>query len=215
MKTYKVNEIFYSLQGEGAWAGTPAVFIRFSGCNLQCPFCDTEHEMGKDMTLTEIYEEYDRLTGSRCNPPPIVLTGGEPMLQIDDDMVECLWGCGDTPIHLETNGTMGVSQSIMSKLACITVSPKLPPDFSQPLIQQLIIHNRYGGMAELKIVYDNQNTLLCNLIESWIRVPFSHRYIQPCDYGQGKTSIEEALQFVREHPKWTLSVQLQKLLNIR
>ena len=78
-KTYKINEIFYSLQGEGFYTGTPSVFVRFSGCNLSCPFCDTDHNLGVMMTADEIAAAVNAFPASH-----VVLTGGEPSLFVDD-----------------------------------------------------------------------------------------------------------------------------------
>ena len=85
MKTYKVNEIFYSVQAEGRKSGRPAIFVRFSGCNLQCPFCDTNHEPYRLMTKEEIEKEVDELDKDSDSKAMIVMTGGEPTLQVDDD----------------------------------------------------------------------------------------------------------------------------------
>ena len=81
---YKINEIFYSLQGEGYYSGTPAVFVRFSGCNLSCTFCDTQHQPGTMMSLQEIVQEVNKYP----NVPLVVLTGGEPSLFIDEAFVD-------------------------------------------------------------------------------------------------------------------------------
>ncbi|WP_303633409.1 7-carboxy-7-deazaguanine synthase QueE, partial [uncultured Muribaculum sp.] len=96
---YLINEIFYSIQGEGVNAGVPAIFLRFSGCNLKCPFCDTSHQTGNPMSLDDIMHEV-----SRYNASLVVLTGGEPSLFIDDAIVEALHNAGKT-IAIETNGT--------------------------------------------------------------------------------------------------------------
>ena len=98
---YKINEIFYSLQGEGFHTGTPAVFVRFSGCNLRCTFCDTQHQEGKMMSSQEIVDEVNKYPLA----PLIVLTGGEPSLFIDEAFVEELKQKIGKTIAIETNGT--------------------------------------------------------------------------------------------------------------
>ena len=112
---YRVNEIFYSLQGEGFWTGTPMVFVRFSGCNLRCPFCDTDHLEGRPMQAEEIVQAV-RSTGS-CKR--VCLTGGEPLLQLDRELVDALHQAGYT-LHLETNGTRPVPEGV----DWVTLSPK-------------------------------------------------------------------------------------------
>ena len=98
---YRVNEIFYSLQGEGYWTGTPMVFLRFSGCNLKCPFCDTDHSSYQEMSAGEIVAEMLQ-AGGDCRRACV--TGGEPSLQLDKALVEALHGAG-FEVHVETNGT--------------------------------------------------------------------------------------------------------------
>ena len=116
MKTYRVNEIFYSLQGEGRWTGRPAVFVRMSGCNLACPFCDTDFTHYTEMTAQDIVEQCRR-TGGDCRF--IVLTGGEPSLQADDALIEA-WHQDGYYVAVETNGTHLLPQNI----DWITCSPK-------------------------------------------------------------------------------------------
>ena len=110
----KINEIFYSLQGEGFHTGTPAVFVRFSGCNLKCPFCDTRHEEGKLMTDGEILAEVLKYPAHL-----VVLTGGEPTLWIDRDFVRMLQEAGKY-VSIETNGT----HQLPDNLDWVTCSPK-------------------------------------------------------------------------------------------
>ena len=102
----KINEIFYSIQGEGYRTGTPAVFIRFSGCNLKCPFCDTQHSSGREMSDEEIIKEI-------CFYPTrfVVLTGGEPGLQVDREFINKLHQAGKF-IQIETNGTVPIPRNI-------------------------------------------------------------------------------------------------------
>ena len=113
---YKINEIFYSLQGEGFHAGTPAVFVRFSGCNLRCAFCDTQHQQGTIMSLQEIVDEVNKYPLA----PLVVLTGGEPSLFIDEAfMMELKLKTGKR-IAIETNGT----RPLPTNLDWVTLSPK-------------------------------------------------------------------------------------------
>ena len=110
----KINEIFYSLQGEGFHTGTPCVFIRFSGCNLKCRFCDTKHEDGTMMTDEEILDYISQFPSNN-----IILTGGEPSLWIDQSLIDKLHEAGKY-IALETNGT----NTLPSGIDWITCSPK-------------------------------------------------------------------------------------------
>ncbi len=113
---YSINEIFYSLQGEGRWSGTPMVFVRFSACNLRCPFCDTDFSMGKRMSADEIITEAERI-GAGCGR--VVFTGGEPSLQLDRKLVKAFHDKGYF-IHIETNGTGKLPEGI----DWTTLSPK-------------------------------------------------------------------------------------------
>ena len=110
----KINEIFYSLQGEGFHTGTPAVFVRFSGCNLKCSFCDTQHEEGVWMSDEEILAEVGKYPAMT-----VILTGGEPSLWIDREFVDCLHRMGKY-VCIETNGTHPLPDNI----DWVTCSPK-------------------------------------------------------------------------------------------
>lgn len=190
-RKYRVNEIFYSLQGEGAFAGTPAVFLRLSGCNLKCGFCDTDHSVGRSMTLDEILAEVN------CFPSRhIIITGGEPSLQLDSAMVDALHAVGFT-VHVETNGTRLLPPGI----DWITCSPK-DAAVSDPEEARVVLDR----IDELKIVYTGQD------VESQAdRLPEAARYyLQPCS-GQ---NIEEVTDYVLGHPRWSLSLQIHKIINI-
>ena len=137
----KVNEIFYSLQGEGYHTGTPAVFIRLSGCNLQCPFCDTQHENGTNMAEDEIVAEVAKHPATL-----VVITGGEPAMQLTASLVESLHLIG-RKVAVETNGTLPLPQEV----DWITLSPKdayLGPQAAPVLTRA----------DELKVVYDGEHT---------------------------------------------------------
>ena len=123
----KINEIFYSLQGEGHNTGTPAVFIRFSGCNLQCSFCDTDHTYGTQMSDEQIIAEVKRYPQAQL----IVLTGGEPSLFIDSDFITVLKHVTGATIAIETNGT----NPLPPEIDWVTLSPKtgMPGGDNAPL----------------------------------------------------------------------------------
>lgn len=130
---YKINEIFYSLQCEGYWAGVPAIFIRFAGCNLNCGFCDTNHQYNFSENKQGIYE---RIKVFPCKR--LILTGGEPMLQVTQGFID-FFKNKDYLIHIETNGTIKIPYIV----DWLTVSPK------ENWVQ------RHG--EELKVVYQNQD----------------------------------------------------------
>lgn len=148
----KINEIFYSLQGEGFHTGTPAVFIRFSGCNLKCSFCDTQHEEGKEMTDEEIVSEVLRYP-SRM----VILTGGEPGLWIDGKLVEALHRVGKY-VCIETNGTCVLPEQI----DWVTCSPK----------EGTVLKVKH--IDEVKVVYVGQD------VASYLLLPATHYFLQPC-----------------------------------
>jgi organic radical activating enzyme len=156
----KINEIFYSLQGEGAHAGTPAVFVRFSGCNLRCPFCDTQHEDGTEMTDEEILNEVAQYP---CQT--VILTGGEPGLWIDNVLVETLHALGKR-VHIETNGTCVLPEGI----DWVTCSPK---EGGRLRIQRV---------DEVKVVFTGQN------VTPYLQIPAKVYYLQPCS-GQNTAEV--------------------------
>ena len=193
-KTYRVNEIFYSLQGEGFHTGTPAIFVRFSGCNLACPFCDTDFASFKEMTLKQIVERVEALLPEETRPPrsPIlVLTGGEPALQADVDLLVGLHTLLPLPIHIETNGTVELPEGLFDWITC---SPK---EGSKVVLREA---------SEVKVVYTGQD------VERWadtIRAP--HYFLQPCSCA----NTEAVVGYIKGHPWWRLSLQTHKYLGIR
>lgn len=193
----RVNEIFYSLQGEGYWTGTPAVFIRFSGCNLKCPFCDTNHQPYVEMTEDEIMDEVKKYPADL-----VVITGGEPALQLNNKMIELLHNA-EKMVAVETNGT----KELPKWVDWITVSPKEP----------------YVGKAgkviltsadEVKIVLDDK----IQHEDPTYGVRADWYFVQPCDTGdkeRNKAIMQQCVEFIKKNPKWRLSLQTQKILNVR
>lgn len=205
MKQYRVNEIFYSIQGEGFHAGTPAIFIRFSGCNLNCPFCDTDFKEYTLMTEDEILDKVVEVSNGQCYF--IVLTGGEPTMQIDESLLNKL---DDFYIAMESNGTYRtqVSAKCQDRIDWVTISPK-------SLYTKCEL--RTYDCDELKYVLDDvvdEN----KIIEQAENIHCKHFYIQPCDTGDKERNqkiIERCVNFVKNNPEWKLSLQLQKILNVR
>ena len=205
-RMYRVNEIFYSLQGEGFWTGTPMVFVRLSGCNLACPFCDTNHRPFREMSAQEIADEAqrrDREAGKGC--AHVCITGGEPLLQLEGELVSALHRYGYS-IHIETNGTRPVPEGI----DWVTLSPKED------------VVGAVGKVAlekadEVKLVYDG--TLSEERLDYWANFPARWHFLQPCDSGdprKNRTLMEQTIGHILSHGiQWRLSLQTHKLLGIR
>lgn len=194
---YPVNEIFYSLQGEGFNCGTPSVFIRLSGCNLRCAFCDTDHQNHIMMSAPNIVEEVMRYPGA----PLIVLTGGEPALHIDDALIKALKLTGKT-IAIETNGTLPLPDGI----DWVTLSPKtsFPGGTTQPCV--------ITTCDELKVVYTGQD------LSQYDRFKTKHRFLQPCyvdDSEQRLTGLQATVKAVLKNPTWRLSLQTHRTIGIK
>ena len=189
---YKVNDLFLSVQAEGANAGKSAVFVRFSGCNLSCPFCDTNHEPFMEMTAEEIDREIGRLTNGDTRTL-VVFTGGEPCMQLTREEEI---GKGYTRA-VETNGTLPIPGWVEWK----TISPK-----------SILPDSAYLSASEVKF--------LCGLLPEWYAVqtvathPWLRGFIQPLE-RDGKMNIDEAVAFVNRHPEFTLSVQWHKLTGVK
>lgn len=204
MKTYPVNEIFHSLQGEGFHTGTSSVFIRFSGCNLRCPFCDTDHANSRPMSLEEILKAVCAYPSSH-----VVLTGGEPSLYVDVPLIEALHGQGKY-VAIETNGTRLLPKGI----DWVTLSPKfhlLGKDKSQRQ-QSPVPAMMLTRCDELKVVFSEGDEL-----PDFRNIQARHHFLQPCDTGDGhtKNNLQAAIAYCKQHPEWRLSIQLHKMLGIR
>jgi 7-carboxy-7-deazaguanine synthase (Cx14CxxC type) len=208
--TYAVKELFLTLQGEGVQSGSRAVFLRFAGCNLwsgreqdragaQCTFCDTDF-VGTDGKGGGKYGSADALVdavaaewGEGRDDRLVVITGGEPMLQLDSALVDALHERGFR-VAIETNGTLPVA----SGLDWVCVSPKGGTEVVQ----------RSGN--ELKLVWP-QDGIDPRQLESW---DFEHFLVQPMDCADGEAAVEAAIRLAMERPKWKLSLQSHKLVGL-
>ena len=193
-----INEIFYSLQGEGYHSGTPAVFVRFSGCNLQCPFSDTQHVAGTPMDEEAIVDE-----GAKYPARLVVVTGGEPSLQLTESLVEALHAAGRT-VAVETNGTRALPPNV----DWITLSPK---DAYVAGGEVVLAH-----ADEIKVVYDGIHDPDRQLSIPGFHLP-TLLFLQPCDTGDPARNaliVAATVDYVKCHPRWRLSLQIHKLLNI-
>ena len=209
--TYSVKEIFYTLQGEGLRAGRASVFCRFAGCNLWsgreedrdsaiCQFCDTDF-VGTDGTLGGKFNQATELASLIASLWPtgkghryVVLTGGEPLLQVDESLVKALHDL-NFEIAVETNGTVMAPEGI----DWICVSPKAGAEWIQ----------RSGH--ELKLVYP-QALLMPSMIK---QSDFEHYLLQPMDGPNQREHTVKAVEYCQHNPHWRLSVQTHKILEIR
>lgn len=212
----RVNEIFYSLQGEGRWTGTASVFVRLSGCNLKCWFCDTKHEEGTEMTEDEIVSEVMRLSGCEVIRPHVVITGGEPGLQLTSSLIDKLHNAGYF-VQIETNGTIQLPEGI----DWVTCSPKSADVenlnvFAQWLRvdaqSELKEDNKYR-VDELKVVYTHP----CMDLTPYLNMPAREYRLQPCDTGDSEKNqqiLQCVIQTIKENPQWRLSLQTHKIISI-
>ncbi len=208
--TYSIKEIFYTLQGEGAHAGRPAVFCRFSGCNLWtgreqdrasavCQFCDTDFvgtdgELGgKFATPQALAQEIDSLWPAGHGHKYVVFTGGEPLLQLDAPLIAAMHAAGFT-IAIETNGTIEVPAGV----DWVCVSPKMG--------STLVV----GKGNEIKVVIPQKDQDLA----AYEGLDFENFFVQPMDGPLAAFNTTLAIETCKRNPKWKLSLQTHKLLNI-
>ena len=209
--TYSVKEIFYTLQGEGANAGRPAVFCRFAGCNLwtglerdrasaTCNFCDTDFVGtdglggGKFRTADLLADEIATHWGDEREHRFVVLTGGEPLLQVDQPLTDALHARGFT-IAVETNGTVARPDG----LDWVCVSPKADTTLA------------IESGDELKLVFPQEGVDP----ERFSALAFTHFFLQPMDNVLQQTNQRLAMQYCLAHPRWKLGLQTPKILMIR
>ncbi len=210
---YAAKEIYFTLQGEGFHTGRPAVFLRFAGCNLWtgreedratavCNFCDTDFVGGNgpgggkfatpEDLADAVLQEWDRNAAAH-HDKFTVLTGGEPLLQLDAPLIAALHAA-DFEIAIETNGTLPTPDGV----DWVCVSPKAGADFLQ----------RSGD--ELKIVYPQNGLDPADFLD----LDFTHFFLQPMDGPDVTRNTELAARYCDAHPQWKLSLQTHKILNL-
>lgn len=208
MRKYKVKEIFGpTIQGEGSKVGEVVLFLRFSGCNKWngkaenkpssiCSFCDTDFVGGEFMTSEEILEKLNSLSSCR----KVVISGGEPTLQIDLDLLKALKGDG-YEIHIETNGSRYLPGQITELIDHITMSPK-----------QRVEYTKLAYCHDLKILYppiDKNITL-----ENFDNFKADEKYLQPVMRIDYNKNLEKTLIKLYENPQWKLSLQVHKIIEV-
>lgn len=191
--SYKVNEIFLSVQAEGRNTGRLAVFVRLSGCNLKCPFCDTEHEPFTEMTGEEINTEINRLAPDM--ETLVIFTGGEPTLQLKD--TEEL--AAGHPRAMESNGT-GKLPAWWTENDWLTISPKT----------KLALED-YRAAKEVKVLFGYFHPDYVQILAENLQCEL---YLQPIERG-GKFDVRPIIEYMEKHPAWKLSVQWHKLTGTR
>ncbi len=208
----RVNNIFYSLQGEGRNTGRAAVFIRFAGCNLRCPFCDTEFESYREMSNEEIMAEVEAFSPQpSAIKPLIVLTGGEPTLQVDEAFVDFLHQHG-YEVAMESNGTRPAPQN----LDWLTVSPKVNEKLEMRNEKWEMKNEKCHQPDEIKIVFGENTDPAAIISHSSFLIPHL-LYLQPCDTGdpdRNKAITQACVEYIKAHPQWRLSLQTHKLIDI-
>ena len=199
---YLVKEMFGpTLQGEGAHAGTPCVFLRFAACNLACTWCDTDFaaEGATKLDAAQIVQRLIDLDvhGARV----VIVTGGEPTLQWDAELADALHAAGFRT-HMESNGT----RALAAPVTWLTVSPKPQFHTGSLALQQLPAN-------EIKVVVDD--TVDATTLAAYERrYPSASYFAQPCMTASYAASLTRTLQLVMERPRWRLSLQLHKILEI-
>lgn len=197
--TLKVNEIFYSLQGEGGRQGSPSIFVRLSGCNLNCSFCDTEFKKYREMSLEDILNEISRYKGRY-----IIWTGGEPTLQLNENIIDFFKQKGYSQA-IETNGMQGVPAG----LDYVSCSPK---HRNVDLLKKFFPE----GVSEWRFLIQKEGPLP---IPEEALPEAAHYFVSPVfepDTDKPEPmALKRCIDYCLDHPKWSLSIQVHKLIDIK
>jgi len=185
MQNLKINEIFYSIQGEGNNVGMSAVFVRLAGCNLECSFCDTDFSEKHDINIDAIMKQIKKY---KCKN--VVITGGEPFYQDIYSLLAKLY-LDKFYVCVETNGTYEINDNYSRYIDWLTISPKTN------WVQKI------GN--ELKVVYQGQD------LKQYENNFFRYHYLQPCSMQ----NINETVEAVKKNKIWRLSLQTQKMIGVR
>ena len=204
--SYRVNEIFYSLQGEGARAGAASLFVRFSGCNQTCKVeshgfdCDTEFMSGREMTAEEIGSACVEAMDDPDLRAPVIFTGGEPLLQLDLPLLEYLASLGYTLPMLETNGSLPIPEDMKPWLAYVSCSPKVAEHAV-----------RLERADELRYVRAHGQGIPRPSCAA------GRKYLSPAAIGDeiDPRSLAWCIELARSNPEWRLSVQQHKFWRVR
>lgn len=203
--TYLINDIFYTIQGEGYWSGRAAVFCRFSRCNLWtgreadresaiCNFCDTDFVYSEKWELDDLVQKIFETWPQTAHKPMVVFTGGEPLLQLDETLI---WKLKDLGFYVavETNGTMNVPDGV----DWVCVSPKI--------LTRLVVP--YAD--ELKLVYPQPSVPP----DSLIGFPADHKWLSPMDGPDYEDNLKATIEYVKSDPVWRLNVQTHKMIGVK
>lgn len=195
----RVNEIFYSLQGEGHNTGRAAIFVRLAGCNLRCAFCDTDFHAYTEMSDEDILQAIAPYEGHF-----VVITGGEPTLQVDEGLIDLLHRHG-YEVAMETNGTHPLPRN----LDWSTVSPKALFFAGERQKAAMPVVKRCN---ELKCVF-----AACGQVDDF-GIEADYYYLQPCDTGNeevDRLTLKRCIDYIKRHPRWRLSLQTHKMIGVR
>jgi 7-carboxy-7-deazaguanine synthase len=203
--SYLVNDLFYTIQGEGYWTGRAAVFVRFARCNLWtgreedrasaiCNFCDTDFVYSERWELDDLVKEIFESWPQTAHKPMVVFTGGEPLLQLDEELVLKLKDLGFY-VAVETNGTMTVPEGV----DWVCVSPKI--------LTRLVV--AYAN--ELKLVYPQADVRPDRLLD----FKSDHKWLSPMDGPDYEANLKAAIEYVKSDPVWRLNIQTHKFIGVR
>ena len=204
-KYYKLSEIFYSLQGEGAGAGMSCIFVRFAGCNLSCLWCDTNYECRARLSTKEVLGEIDGLSRKYGNCGNVVLTGGEPLLQVGPSLIRALKR-EHFYLRVETNGTLPLPRG----LDYVAVSPKAGTKVRVRRADEVrvVIRPQDGRRAEEQVKIADKIAATYHFVSPVWRVAEGHEVMD-------EEAMKMCLNFLKTHPDWQLSIQQHKIWGIK